>query len=102
MRDDAGVGGLDRWAWRDIAGLNEFGGKVMHSAAWEDDGHGWAGKRVAVIGVVRREAPVLLALSARAGQQCDSDCARAAEARGAGGQLCSGQDLCADVRPAWT
>jgi cation diffusion facilitator CzcD-associated flavoprotein CzcO len=45
----AAVGPLERPALPDIAGLDKFDGKVMHTARWESDyDHG--GKRVAVIG----------------------------------------------------
>jgi cation diffusion facilitator CzcD-associated flavoprotein CzcO len=73
----AGMGGLSRWKWPDIDGLDSFresnGGKglVVHSAQWEWDGmtqdvgrvggwedttKDWAGKRVGVIGVVRHSS----------------------------------------------
>ncbi|THH07656.1 hypothetical protein EW145_g3232 [Phellinidium pouzarii] len=32
-----GVGGLSRWQWPDIEGLNKFQGKIIHSADWELD-----------------------------------------------------------------
>ncbi|KAF9011133.1 hypothetical protein BDQ17DRAFT_1387598 [Cyathus striatus] len=56
----SGVGGLSRWVWPDIPGLENFKGKVIHSAQWPsgEDGNGlaglddsWADKKVAVIGV---------------------------------------------------
>ena len=59
-----GLGGLSRWSWPDIEGLENFKGKVVHSAQWETgkggaDGPEWAesvrdwgDKRVGVIGVV--------------------------------------------------
>ncbi|KAG6881926.1 hypothetical protein C0993_012452, partial [Termitomyces sp. T159_Od127] len=54
----ASLGGLSRWSWPDIPGLSSFKGKVMHSADWDVNEHGWQGtvkdwgdKRVAVIGV---------------------------------------------------
>ncbi len=59
------MGGLDRWSWPDILGLESFKGKLMHSAQWDEEfeknldeqdheqhGSGWSAKRVAVIGVV--------------------------------------------------
>jgi cation diffusion facilitator CzcD-associated flavoprotein CzcO len=59
-----GFGGLSRWSWPEIEGLENFEGKVIHSAQWETgngetDGPEWAesvkdwgDKRVGVIGVV--------------------------------------------------
>lgn len=66
-----GVGGLSRWNWPDIDGLNDFKGTMVHSAnweigkesvvssggsdpkpSWEEDVKDWGSKRVAVIGVV--------------------------------------------------
>lgn len=55
-----GVGGLSRWSWPDIPGLNEFKGKVLHSAnwetnegqTWEEGVKDWNAKKVGVIGVV--------------------------------------------------
>lgn len=58
-----GMGGLSRWRWPDIDGLDTFAGKLIHSANW-DTGEGdrgspweetvksWTNKRVGVIGVV--------------------------------------------------
>lgn len=60
----AGLGGLSRWAWPEIEGLEGFKGKLMHSAQWEVEEDGslgkewessvkdWGDKRVGVIGVV--------------------------------------------------
>ncbi|KIJ44722.1 hypothetical protein M422DRAFT_207723 [Sphaerobolus stellatus SS14] len=49
------VGGLSRWDWPDIEGLENFKGKRVHSAQWdlqkEGDKEPWEGKNVAVIGV---------------------------------------------------
>ena len=55
-----GVGGLSRWVWPDIPGLESFSGQVLHSAqwnrndglTWEDTVADWGDKRVGVIGVV--------------------------------------------------
>lgn len=49
-----GIGALSRWTWPDIAGLEDFSGKVVHSAQWdsEDDKDFLGDKRVAVIGIV--------------------------------------------------
>ncbi|KAF5392488.1 hypothetical protein D9757_002209 [Collybiopsis confluens] len=61
-----GMGGLSRWAWPEIEGLENFRGKVIHSAQWgggegEDDSRpqtnwedtvkSWTSKKVGVIGV---------------------------------------------------
>jgi cation diffusion facilitator CzcD-associated flavoprotein CzcO len=62
----AGLGGLSRWTWPDIEGLEKFQGRVVHSAQWEtevgesgiggpewaESVKGWEDKRVGVIGVV--------------------------------------------------
>lgn len=56
----AGVGSLSRWFWPDIDGLNDFKGKLIHTAGWETDESGWwhssvtdwGDKRVGVIGSV--------------------------------------------------
>ncbi|TFK42010.1 FAD/NAD-P-binding domain-containing protein [Crucibulum laeve] len=55
------LGGLSRWAWPDIEGLESFKGQVIHSAQWEtgegadkgwqDTIKSWGDKRVGVIGV---------------------------------------------------
>lgn len=49
-----GIGALNRWTWPDISGLEEFSGKVVHTAQWdsEDDKEFLGDKRVAVIGIV--------------------------------------------------
>ncbi|KAH7089256.1 hypothetical protein FB567DRAFT_493912 [Paraphoma chrysanthemicola] len=44
-----GSGVVNQWKWPAIAGLNEFKGKLVHSAAW-DPSVGHKGKKVAVIG----------------------------------------------------
>lgn len=59
------IGGLSRWEWPDIEGLDTFQGKVIHSAEWktgegdsvrpgkwEDTVKSWGDKKVGVIGVV--------------------------------------------------
>jgi cation diffusion facilitator CzcD-associated flavoprotein CzcO len=59
-----GMGGLSRWSWPDIEGLENFKGKVVHSAQWETGEAGtsgpewaesvkdWGDKRVGIVGVV--------------------------------------------------
>lgn len=44
-----GFGGLSAPKWPEIAGLHDFGGTLLHTAAWDDD-LDLAGRRVAVIG----------------------------------------------------
>lgn len=57
------MGGLERWSWPKIDGLDSFNGRLEHSAAWPKElevGRGgtgedyFKGKRGAVIGNVRR------------------------------------------------
>ncbi|KLO16411.1 FAD/NAD-binding domain-containing protein [Schizopora paradoxa] len=56
----SGAGGLSRWKWPEIEGLESFKGTLVHSAAWDvgEDGEtwqesvkDWGEKRVGVIGV---------------------------------------------------
>ena len=62
----AGVGSLSRWSWPDIDGLNDFKGKLIHTAGWETDDSGWwhssvadwGDKRVGVIGSVSSSLPL--------------------------------------------
>ena len=44
-----GSGILNKWRWPGIDGLNNYKGKLLHSAHW-DSSYDWAGKSVAVIG----------------------------------------------------
>ncbi|KAG9222257.1 hypothetical protein CCMSSC00406_0006554 [Pleurotus cornucopiae] len=55
-----GIGNLNRWYWPDIPGLEDFKGKILHSAqwdtgdlssGWEESVKDWKDKRVGVIGV---------------------------------------------------
>ncbi|KDQ31391.1 hypothetical protein PLEOSDRAFT_1036737 [Pleurotus ostreatus PC15] len=55
-----GIGNLNRWYWPDIPGLEDFKGKILHSAqwdtgdsssGWEESVRDWKDKRVGVIGV---------------------------------------------------
>ena len=61
-----GVGGLSRWRWPDIDGLNSFGGTLVHSAQWnvsdETMDQSWKEKNVAVIGNVCQRIAVILFL----------------------------------------
>ncbi|KAI5814907.1 hypothetical protein BZA77DRAFT_317773 [Pyronema omphalodes] len=43
------AGILNHWKWPDITGLHDFKGKLIHSAAWDQD-YDYTGKRVALIG----------------------------------------------------
>jgi cyclohexanone monooxygenase len=45
----SGMGMFNELAWPDFPGLDTFGGKLFHSARW-DQGYDLAGKRLAVIG----------------------------------------------------
>ncbi|KAJ5370220.1 uncharacterized protein N7496_006312 [Penicillium cataractarum] len=42
-------GFLNKWSWPTIEGLEDFKGKRLHTAAW-DESYDWTGKRVAIIG----------------------------------------------------
>jgi cation diffusion facilitator CzcD-associated flavoprotein CzcO len=53
------TGGLSRWKWPQIEGLQDFKGTLVHSAGWnlggqrwEEDVKSWGDKNVAVIGLV--------------------------------------------------
>jgi cation diffusion facilitator CzcD-associated flavoprotein CzcO len=49
------TGVLSRWKWPDIPGLEDFQGRLVHSAKWDasdDEVNEWADKRVGVIGIV--------------------------------------------------
>ncbi|ETW86437.1 hypothetical protein HETIRDRAFT_377052 [Heterobasidion irregulare TC 32-1] len=53
-----GTGALSRWSWPDIEGLNNFKGRLLHSAqwdvsdgAWEEGVKDWNKKDVGVIGL---------------------------------------------------
>ncbi|KAL4250051.1 FAD-binding Monooxygenase Superfamily protein [Abortiporus biennis] len=53
-----GFGALSRWKWPDIKGLDQYKGKLMHSAQWDLEGDtwqegvkDWTDKKIAVIGV---------------------------------------------------
>ncbi|KAE8146765.1 hypothetical protein BDV25DRAFT_45725 [Aspergillus avenaceus] len=43
------TGALNNWKWPNIPGLQDFKGKLMHSACW-DESYDYSGKKVAVIG----------------------------------------------------
>lgn len=54
VHDEADVlinasGILNRWKMPDIDGLDQFSGKLLHTAAW-DKTYDWTGKKIAVIG----------------------------------------------------
>lgn len=46
----SGLTGASNWKWPEIEGLQNFQGKLCHSAKW-DDSYDFTGKRVAVIGI---------------------------------------------------
>ncbi|KAF9486402.1 FAD/NAD-binding domain-containing protein [Pholiota conissans] len=58
------VGSLSRWSWPDIAGLETFSGKVLHSADWDTTDHlkDWKDKTVGVIGVGSSAIQIVAAL----------------------------------------
>jgi cation diffusion facilitator CzcD-associated flavoprotein CzcO len=60
-----GVGGLHEPAWPDIPGLQDFAGRVVHTARWPAD-DGLDGGRVAVIGTGASSIQVVPALAPRA------------------------------------
>jgi cation diffusion facilitator CzcD-associated flavoprotein CzcO len=60
----AGLGGLVDPAVPDIAGLADFGGRIIHTARWDHD-YDLAGKRVAVIGTGASAIQVVPAIAAR-------------------------------------
>ena len=54
IQDEADIlintsGILNRWKMPDIDSLDQFSGKVIHTASW-DKSYDWAGKKIAVIG----------------------------------------------------
>lgn len=54
IQDEADIlinasGILNRWKMPNIDGLDQFSGKVIHTAGW-DKSYDWAGKKIAVIG----------------------------------------------------
>ena len=58
------TGGLTQPRLPDIAGLESFRGKVMHTARW-DAGHDLAGKRVAIIGTGASAVQLVPAIAAK-------------------------------------
>ncbi|KAJ7103195.1 FAD/NAD-binding domain-containing protein [Mycena belliarum] len=73
-----GMGGLSRWKWPDIPGLQSFGGKIVHSAKWEtgegdpaspweDTVRSWKDKKVGVIGVGSSAIQIVPSLANRVG-----------------------------------
>jgi 4-hydroxyacetophenone monooxygenase len=57
-----GHGPVNRFKWPDIAGLHDFAGPVIHTAAWPDD-LDLKGKRVAVIGTAASAAQLVGAIA---------------------------------------
>ncbi|KAF4573472.1 hypothetical protein EYR36_007987 [Pleurotus pulmonarius] len=71
-----GIGNLNRWYWPDIPGLEDFKGKIMHSAqwdtgdsssGWEESVKDWKDKRVGVIGVGSSAIQIVPALQPKVG-----------------------------------
>ncbi|KAH8425102.1 flavin-containing monooxygenase [Aspergillus melleus] len=44
-----GSGIVNNWKWPNVEGLDQFKGKIVHSAKWDAE-YQWEGKRIAVIG----------------------------------------------------
>ncbi|PWY76999.1 FAD/NAD(P)-binding domain-containing protein [Aspergillus heteromorphus CBS 117.55] len=70
LQDEADIlingGGIqNRWKMPDIAGLDQFKGKLLHTAAW-DKTYDWTGKRIAVIGNGSSALQVVPALQPKA------------------------------------
>jgi cation diffusion facilitator CzcD-associated flavoprotein CzcO len=63
----AGMGGLSEPSMPDIPGLQEFGGTMFHSAAW-DHGHDLSGERVGVIGTGASAVQFIPKIQARVGR----------------------------------
>ncbi len=61
------VGGLSRPVYPDIAGLEQFRGKVIHSARWDSEIE-LAGRRVAVIGTGASAIQIVPEIAPQAGQ----------------------------------
>ncbi|KAF7799420.1 hypothetical protein EIP86_010654 [Pleurotus ostreatoroseus] len=87
-----GVGGLSRWKWPDIEGLQSFQGLLVHSAGWEvprageapaledgvklrkgwqEDVKDWGDKKVAVIGVGSSAIQIVPALQPKVAKLCN-------------------------------
>lgn len=62
-----GHGPVNRFKWPDIAGLQEFNGPVVHTAAWPDN-LDLKGKRVAVIGTAASAAQLVAAIAPEAAE----------------------------------
>ncbi|KAF9492086.1 FAD/NAD-binding domain-containing protein [Pleurotus eryngii] len=71
-----GIGNLNRWYWPDIPGLEDFKGKILHSAqwdtgdsssGWEESVKDWKDKRVGVIGVGSSAIQIVPALQPKVG-----------------------------------
>jgi cation diffusion facilitator CzcD-associated flavoprotein CzcO len=46
------TGFLNNWKWPDVKGLDDFKGRIMHSANWPEDYNqdAWKDQRVAILG----------------------------------------------------
>lgn len=62
-----GSGLLSRWKMPDIDGLDQFTGKIMHTANW-DPSYDWTGKKIAVVGNGSSGLQVIPALQPKAGK----------------------------------
>ncbi|KAK7686490.1 hypothetical protein QCA50_010087 [Cerrena zonata] len=69
----SGMGGLSRWSWPDIKGLDKYKGVLYHSAqwdvmegqSWQDTVKDWGEKTVGVIGVGSSGIQIVPALQSR-------------------------------------
>ncbi|KAJ7040263.1 hypothetical protein C8F04DRAFT_1254024 [Mycena alexandri] len=77
-----GMGSLSRWKWPDIKGIDNFTGKLVHSAKWEtgegdsnspweDTVRSWKDKRVGVVGVGSSAIQIVAALQPKVKQLCN-------------------------------
>ncbi len=63
----SGMGMFNELQWPNIAGLDEFGGTLFHTARWQRD-HNLTGKRVAVIGCAASAVQLIPEIAARTGR----------------------------------
>lgn len=103
-----GFGGLSRWKWPDIEGLESFQGKLIHSAdwrtgegdpdgPWEESVKSWKDKNVGVIGIVCVGHPSVIVqarhIESGIGIFCYSNRASFTTQGSSFGKLCSRQDM---------
>lgn len=110
-----GTGALSRWSWPDIEGLNNFKGRLLHSAqwdvtdgAWEEGVKDWNKKDVGVIGLVwntiverltrSKELDALAALAIFIGFNRSSNCPGTAAKSKPPGELRAWENMDCTVR----